>query len=116
MTKPMTSAQRSAMFARKNAAKKAAAAPAPAAVKAASKPATVLMTVESLEERVGPKAGPYAYAKISFPTKAGQTKSGRTAVAFGEAYAALKNVLQPGATVKVLAHFNRSVNLVGLAA
>ena len=127
MTKTMTPAQRSAMFARKNAAKKSApavskaveATPVVAAVavaKAPRKPATIVMTVESLEERTGPTAGAFAYAKVSFPTKAGEVKTGRTAMVFGDAYASMKNDLQVGATLTVLAQFNRSINIVGLAA
>ena len=127
MTKTMTPAQRSAMFARKNAAKKSApavskaveATPVVAAVavaKAPRKPATIVMTFESLEERTGPTAGTFAYAKVSFPTKAGEVKTGRTAMVFGDAYASMKNDLQVGATLTVLAQFNRSINIVGLAA
>ena len=127
MTKTMTPAQRSAMFARKNAAKKSAPAVSKAveatpvvatvaATKAPRKPATIVMTVESLEERTGPTAGTFAYAKVSFPTKAGEVKTGRTAMVFGDAYASMKNDLQVGATLTVLAQFNRSINIVGLAA
>jgi len=128
MTKTMTPAQRSAMFARKNAAKKSAPAVSKAveatpvtvatvaATKAPRKPATIVMTVESLEERTGPTAGTFAYAKVSFPTKAGEVKTGRTAMVFGDAYASMKNALHVGATLTVLAQFNRSINILGMAA
>ena len=104
----------------KIAAKKASAtapvATAATVAKAPRKPATIVMTFESLEERTGPTAGAFAYAKVSFPTKAGEVKTGRTAMVFGDAYASMKNDLQVGATLTVLAQFNRSINIVGLAA
>ena len=134
MTKIMTSAQRTAMFARKNAASKAAKAGAPVAVlsvaeavvndavRRARTPIDVEMTVEAFEERSGAKAGNFGYAKVTYLSRKGQPKTGATAMAFGDVYAAIKDSLVPGATLKVKAFFNfkknvgYSISIAGLAA
>ena len=84
--------------------------------KAPRKPVIMTLSINSVEERTSEKAGVYAFAKVHFTTKKGEEKTGKTAMAFGEAYAAVKEALVPGATVNALVKFNRSLNLVGIAA
>ena len=74
------------------------------------------LTVETLEERVSEKVGAYGFAKVAFTTKKGEPKTSKTAMLFGDAYAALKDAFVPGATVNALVKFNRSINVVGIAA
>ena len=85
-------------------------------------PTQLTMTIQSAEERPGEKAGAFGYFKVRYVTKAGVEKTGATAMAFGDVYAAMKDALFPGATLKALANFNvkkgvgYSLTLVGLAA
>ena len=102
-------------------AKAPVAAGAPVAPKVRT-PAIVTLTVESTELRNGPQAGEFAYNRVGYTDKAGKAHSGIVAMAFGDAYAALKDQLVVGASLKVQAHFNSkkdvgsTINIVGLAA
>ena len=79
-------------------------------------PVALDLTVESFEERSGPKAGAFGYAKVAYMSPKGEPKTGATATLFGDVYAALKDMLVPGATLKVLANIRGPINVVGIAA
>ena len=126
---PASKAQIRMFIARRAAAKKAEASksitPAPIAEVVERKPrapVTLTMTIQSAEERTGEKVGAFGYFKVRYVTKGGIEKTGATAMAFGDAYAAMKDYLFPGATLKTLANFNvkkgigYSLSLVGLPA
>ena len=112
------------MMSKKEAAKKAASTPV-SETQASPKvrtPAIVTLTVESTELRKGPKAGEFAYSRVGYTDKAGKAHSGIVALAFGDAFAAVRDALVVGAELKVQAHFNSkkdvgsTINIVGFAA
>jgi len=128
---PATKAQIRQFIARRAAIKKAADSKTVAPVSASvvevveRKPRTPIalsMTIKSVEERTGPKAGPFGYLKVAYVTKSGKPKTSATAMAFGEAYAKVKEFLVPDATVQALVTFNAkkgvgfSLNVVDIAA
>jgi hypothetical protein len=79
------------------------------------------VNVLSVEEKIGPAAGPFAYVRMSYTDKAGKLHEGRVAMAFGEAYEAVKPVLVAGAEVALHGCFRSkkgvgsSFNITGLA-
>jgi hypothetical protein len=79
------------------------------------------VNVLSVVEKIGPAAGPFAYARISYTDKAGKLHEDRAAMAFGEAYEAVKASLVAGAEVALHGCFRTkkgvgsSFNITGLA-